>query len=90
MYVASQTLLGWLNSRKKKREIDTWRQETLPDLILNHKASLQKILGRAGERAKKLEKRGLVILKAYYGLRSDIKKYIDLRLMPDGEVKIPE
>ena len=52
--------------------------------------SLQKIGGRAADRAKKLKKRGLVVLKAYYGLKSDIKKYIDLRLMPDGEIKIPE
>ena len=48
---------------------------------------IKQILRQARTNQSKLKKKGLVILRAYYGYKVHIKKYIDLEIMSKPEMR---
>ena len=84
-YFLSSCCLAWLNRRKEKRMIARWKEAMAPRLDQH---TQQMALLRAP--ATKLQKRfkrekGFVILRAYYGLRVDIQKHLELSALKEGE-----
>lgn len=56
----------------------------LPKLVSQQKDTILKVSKVAHSRDKKLQEKGLMIVKAYYGKKSDIVKFSDLKMLPDG------
>lgn len=87
VYLCSSSLLGWWNNRKQHQQTQVWKQEVLPGLYDGHDEAVLILSNRAKVMQKKFkDSHGLVILRAYYGLRTDIMKYLHLTFNQNSDL----
>lgn len=83
-FFMSSCILGYINLKKQKNKLKEWRASKQTLAILerfDHTTNTLRPRAKALQKAMKAEK-GFVILRAYYGLRSHIKTYLNLE--PDA------
>ena len=74
-------ILGYMNYRSEKKLLEKWRSDILPALLQKQDQTILMLKSKAKELQKQVrQKYGIVIMRAYYGLKEDIMTYIDLKL----------
>ena len=77
-YLVFNALLGYYNMRKEKQLLAKWRENQLPLLLQKHDQAIEMIKKRAKDVQKRVrDKNGVVIMRAYYGMKADILRFID-------------
>ena len=82
-YFLSSCCLAWLNRRKQKQMI-AQRKEAMAPRLEQHDQQMDMIRAPATKLQKRFKReKGFVILRAYYGLKVDIQKHLELSVQEE-------
>ena len=70
--------ISLFNRHKNKKMLAKWREESLPAFKERYQLTQQMITKKAQERHDLFKRKQFEVVRAYYGLKTDIKKYLHL------------
>jgi len=66
----------------RQNRIKAWRDTTYSTMLQKHDSEVRMMRQRASTLQKQMKKeKGFIVLRAYYGLRTDIERHLDLHLV---------